>query len=94
MFIFYTNYNQEMTVVNGLAGHHGVNVQLKINVEKDSEVGTDIAKDQQDYQSQLVMNHVLPNTKSALAVMETAHLTLMYQIIHLGFVFLNNHLSR
>ena len=46
MFIFYTNYNQEMTVVNGLAGHHGVNVQLKINVEKDSEVGTDIAKDQ------------------------------------------------
>lgn len=83
-----------MTVVNGLAGWNGVNVQLKINVEKDSEVGNVIAKDLLDYQSQLVMNHVLPNMKSALAVMATAHLTSMYQIIHLGFAFLNNHLSR
>ena len=82
-----------MIVINGLAGQNGVNVQLKINVEKDSEVGNVIAKDLLDYLSQLVMNHVLPNMKSALAVMVTAHLTSMCQTIHLGFASLSNHLS-
>ena len=82
-----------MIVVNGLAGQNGVNVQLKINVEKDSEVENVIAKDLLDYLSQHVMNHVLPNMKSALAVMVTAHLTSMCQIIHLGLASLSNHLS-
>ena len=94
IIIFYATYNQEMIVVNGLAGQNGVNVQQKISVEKDSEVGNDIAKDLLDYLSQLVMSHVLPNMKSALAVMVTAHLTSMCQIIPLGFASLNNHLSR
>ena len=58
-----------MTEVNGQNGRIGLNVPLKTNVEKDSEVESDTATAQWDYLLALVTSHVQSNTKSVLVVM-------------------------
>ena len=58
-----------MIEVNGQNGRIGLNVPLKTNVEKDSEVESDTATAQWGYLLVLVTSHVQSNTKSVLAVM-------------------------